>query len=293
MKKLLILIAFIPVAFLIFSLFKDGPATGLKVLNLGVSLSSNLKVQKNIVFDDNKHLKLDIYSDADWTDDTQRPVIVFFYGGGWSWGDKDYFTFVADSFVNKGYLVVIPNYTLYPDAKYPEFVKDGAKAVSWVNQHIAEYGGSTDALFVAGHSAGAYIAAMVAFNDQYLAAENLSPSIIKAVAGIAGPYNFTPKAQQYIDIFGEDHFSDMKIAHHVNGNEPPSLLLHSKGDTTVGLFNQKLMAEALIDNDDVVETLVYGQDITHIKILMKLHPWFAREVDVGKDIDDFFKRFIE
>jgi len=290
LKKLLLLIALIPVAILIYSFLKDSAATELKILNTAISLSSNLKVEKQVVFDTNKNLKLDIYSNKDWKAGVKRPVLVFFYGGGWSWGDKDYFTFVADSFVKKGYLVVIPNYTLYPTATYPEFVKDGAKAIAWVNRHITEYGGDNDNLFVAGHSAGAYIAAMVAFNDQYLAAEHQSTSIIKAVAGIAGPYNFTPKEQQYIDIFGEENFDDMRIANHLNGNEPPALLIHSEGDTTVGLFNQQIMAEALTNSADKVETLIYGKDITHVKILMKLHPWFAKDVNVAADIDDFFKR---
>ncbi|WP_413693877.1 alpha/beta hydrolase [Psychromonas sp. KJ10-2] len=289
MKKLLLLIALIPVAILIFSFIKDSAATELKILNTAVSLSSNLKTEKDVVFDQSHDLKLDIYSNKDWKADTKRPVLVFFYGGGWSWGDKDYFTFVADSFVDKGYVVVIPNYRLYPKVKYPAFIKDGAKAVAWVNQHINKFGGDAEQLFITGHSAGAYIAAMLAFNDQYLAAEDQPTSIIKAVAGIAGPYNFTPKEQQYIDIFGEENFNDMRIENHLIGNEPPALLIHSEGDTTVGLFNQKLMEEALTANGGTVETLVYGQDITHIKVLMKLHPWFANEVNVGSDIDAFFK----
>ena len=292
MKKLFILIALIPVAILIYASIKDSAATKLNILNTIVSLSSNLKVQKGITFDDNKGLTLNIYTNADWKENDHRPVIVFFYGGGWSWGDKKYFTFVADSFVDKGYVVVIPDYTLYPTAQYPEFVKDGAKAVAWVKQHIAERGGDAEQLFVAGHSAGAYIAAMVAFNDQYLAAEQQSTSIIKAVAGIAGPYNFTPKEQAYIDVFGEENFDDMKILNHVNGNEPPALLIHSEGDTTVGLFNQTLMEDALIENGRPVNTLIYGQYITHINILMMLHPWFAKEVDVAADIDTFFKQVI-
>ena len=290
MKRLLILIVLIPLAFLIYAYIKDSAATGLRIINTGVSLSSNMKVQKDIVFDTNKNLTLDIYTHADWQADTRRPVLIFFYGGGWSWGDKAYFKFVADSFVDKGYVVVIPNYTLYPTAKYPEFVKDGAKSVAWVHQNIAKHGGDITNLFVTGHSAGAYIAAMVAFNDQYLATENQPTSIIKAMAGIAGPYNFTPKEQEYIDIFGEENFTDMKILNHINGNEPPALLIHSEGDTTVGLFNHKLMVDALTANKDIVETIIYGQDITHTKALMKLHPWFAKEVNVAVDIDAFFKR---
>lgn len=290
MKKILIVIALVPLAALIFAFIKDSAATGLRILNTGVSLSSNMKLQKDIIFDTNKNLQLDIYTDANWEVDTKRPVLVFFYGGGWSWGDKVYFKFVADSFVDKGYVVVIPNYTLYPKAKYPEFVKDGAKAVSWVHRNIEQRGGDINQLFVAGHSAGAYIAAMVAFNDQYLAAENQPTSIIKAIAGIAGPYNFTPKEQKYIDVFGKENFTDMKIQNHINGNEPSALLIHSEGDTTVGQFNQTLMAEALGANEDSVETLLYGQDITHVKVLMKLHPWFANNVDVAADIDAFFKR---
>jgi acetyl esterase/lipase len=291
LKKILIIIVLIPLAFLIYAFIKDSAATGLRILNTAVSLTSNMTVKKDIIFDSHKKLALDIYTNANWQADTKRPVLIFFYGGGWRWGDKAYFKFVADSFVDKGYVVVIPNYTLYPAAKYPEFVKDGAKAVAWVQQNIAKHGGDIDNLFVTGHSAGAYIAAMVAFNDQYLAAENQSTSIIKAMAGISGPYNFTPKEQEYIDVFGEENFDDMKILNHVNGNEPPALLIHSEGDTTVGLFNHELMVEALKAKQDSVETLIYGKDITHVKALMKLHPWFAKEVNVAADIDAFFKRF--
>lgn len=276
-------------AILIYAFIKDSAATGLKILNAGVSIRSDMKLQKDIMFDPNKGLKLDIYTNANKQTTDKLPVIVFFYGGGWSWGDKSYFSFVADSFVAKGYAVVVPNYTLYPAAKYPEFVTDGAKAIAWVHNNIAEYGGNADKLFVVGHSAGAYIAAMVAFNDKYLGAENESTSIIKAVAGIAGPYNFTPKAQEYIDIFGEENFDDMKIENHVNGNEPPALLIHSKGDTTVGAFNQTLMANALTAKGISVDTLLYGQNVSHVKVLLKIHPWFADNVNVASDVDHFFQ----
>jgi len=287
LKKILLIILLISSLVFIIALVKNGAATGLKILNVAVALRSNYTVTRDIAYASAAHQTLDIYAPKNI--DKKLPVIVFYFGGGWSWGDKSYFAFVADSFVEKGYVVVIPNYVLYPEGKYPQFVTDGAKAIAWVNRNIERYEGDIKQLNIVGHSAGAYIGAMVSFNDKYLASQGSNTSIIHKFAGIAGPYNFTPKAQEYIDIFGKENFVDMKIENHVSGNEPPSLLLHSEGDTTVGAFNQEKMKQALKAKQSRVETIMYGPEITHIKILLKLHPWFAGEVDVGKDINNFLK----
>jgi hypothetical protein len=90
-------------------------------------------------------------------------------------------------------------------------------------------------------------------------------------------------------IFGEENFDNMKVANHVTGNEEPMILLHGRGDKTVGLFNQETMALALQEAHVNRQVVLYNNDITHIKILLKLHPWFADTVNVSDDIDLFFK----
>jgi acetyl esterase/lipase len=267
--------------------FTDTAVTALRILNTGVSLTNSYNITRDIPYGSEPWQKLDIYRAQD--SDENTPVIVFFFGGGWSWGDKTYFEFVADSFVRKGYTVAIPNYVLYPKGKFPQFVEDGAMATAWVKNNIDKYQGSTNKVFLVGHSAGAYIAAMAVTDERYLQQAGEDTPFIKGVAGIAGPYNFTPKAQKYVAIFGRENFELMKVANHVTGSEPPMILLHGEGDTTVGKFNQETMATALAQENVKHKSVLYGDDITHIKILLKLHPWFAGKVNVAEDIDNFFK----
>jgi acetyl esterase/lipase len=117
-----------------------------------------------------------------------------------------------------------------------------------------------------------------------------SPDIIRAFAGVSGPYNFTPRAQTFIDIFGEENFEEMKVMNHVSGNEPPMLLLHAEDDSTVALFNQATMASMLEGNQIPVKSILYDAGIGHIRMLLNIHPWFANEANVGHDIDNFLKQ---
>ena len=82
------------------------------------------------------------------------PVVIFFYGGGWVAGSRDGYRFAARAFAKQGFVVVVPDYRKVPAVRFPAFVEDGADAVTWTHDHIAEYGGDPDRIALAGHSAG-------------------------------------------------------------------------------------------------------------------------------------------
>jgi poly(3-hydroxybutyrate) depolymerase len=109
--------------------------------------------------------RLDIYAppDAD-----RAPVVVFFYGGSWRSGDRADYRFAGDALASRGIVAVIADYRLYPEARYPTFLQDAAQVVAWTQQHIGGYGGDPGRVFVAGHSAGGYIAAMLALDPRWL-----------------------------------------------------------------------------------------------------------------------------
>src|SRR6185295_10367345 len=132
--------------------------------------------------------RLDIYVPDGFA--RPRPVIVFFYGGNWQSGERGGYRFVAESLTRAGNVVVIPDYRLYPAVRFPAFLDDSARAVAWVAANIGRYGGDPDALYLMGHSAGAYNAAMVALDRSYLRA--VGGAKIAGVIGIAGPYDFLP-----------------------------------------------------------------------------------------------------
>jgi acetyl esterase/lipase len=114
--------------------------------------------------------KLDIYVPAD-PKDKLMDAIVFFYGGRWTYGAKEDYRFVAATFAKEGFIVVIPDYRKYPYVRFPVFVEDGAKALAWVYDHIAELHGDPARIHVVGHSAGAHIGALLTADPHYLADE--------------------------------------------------------------------------------------------------------------------------
>ena len=114
---------------------------------------------------------LDVYLPKDRAGPS--PVVVFFYGGAWRRGERGDHLFAAEALTSQGYVAVVPDYRLYPEVRFPAFVEDGAKALRWVRDHAADFGGDPDRLYLMGHSAGAHIAALLTLDERYLAAELL------------------------------------------------------------------------------------------------------------------------
>lgn len=124
--------------------------------------------------------------DAGW------PLVVFFYGGSWNRGERGEYRFVGEALAARGLVVVVPDYRLYPEVRYPEFLRDSAAAVAWAMRNAARLGADPNRVFVMGHSAGGYNAAMIALDARWLEAEKLKPSQLAGWIGLAGPYDFLP-----------------------------------------------------------------------------------------------------
>ncbi|KAI9328958.1 Alpha/Beta hydrolase protein [Obelidium mucronatum] len=99
----------------------------------------------------------------------KMPVVVFIYGGAWCSGSKDIYAPLAQSLLSAGYVVVVPNYVLYPKGKVEDMLDDIADALVWTHNHVSQYGGDPSNIHIMGHSAGAHLAALVLvhnFNSQ-------------------------------------------------------------------------------------------------------------------------------
>lgn len=164
----------------------------------------------------------------------KRPVLIFWYGGGWAKGDRRAYAFAARAYARQGFVVVVPDYRKVPGIRFPVFVQDGAEAVKWTRDHVAEFGGDPDRIAVAGHSAGAHIAAMVTLDTHWLTAEGVDPKIIKAAVGLSGPYDFYPfTSTRAIEAMrGADPAATQPITF-ARADAPPMLLVTSTGDTEV------------------------------------------------------------
>ncbi len=199
------------------------------------------------------------------------PVVVFFYGGSWRGGNRADYLFVAEALTSRGYVTIVPDYRLFPDVRFPAFVEDGAKAVRWVLDHVADFGGDPDRLYLMGHSAGAHIAAMLTLNEGYLAAVGVPENSIRGTIGLAGPYAFYPsRTANVAPIFA--HLADENAARpirFVDGDEAPMLLLHGKDDDTVFVFNTVNLSKAVRDAGGSARHIIYP-DVGHLGILLAL-----------------------
>lgn len=198
-----------------------------------------------------------------------HPVVVFFYGGNWDSGKREDYRFVGQSLAAQGYLTVIADYRVYPAVNYPDFLYDSAKAVRWARDHAADYGGDPSRLFLVGHSAGAYNAAMLTYDQRLLGAVGMNPNRdIKGFVGLAGPYDFLPlRSERLKVIFGPaDTRPATQPVNHVDGDEPPALLLHGLKDTTVEAANADRLSARIRQKGGQVEVIKY-EKLSHPMIL--------------------------
>ena len=204
----------------------------LKVLN-AFTPGSTFSRTSDLAYGPDPRNKLDIYTPKDAAPDA--PVVVFFYGGSWISGSRGDYAFVGEALASRGIVAVLADYRLYPQVHYQELLRDSAQAVGWTRAHIRQYGGNPGKLYVMGHSAGAYNAAMLALDPKWLAAAGTTPSIIKGWIGLAGPYDFLPIEDAEVKpvFYFPNSPPDSQPINHVSAASPPALLIASVNDTEV------------------------------------------------------------
>jgi acetyl esterase/lipase len=131
----------------------------LAVVN-GPARLSGVTRTADLAYGDQRRQKLDVYQPRRATA-TPRPVVVFWYGGSWTAGEKESYRFVGAALAQMGYVAVLPDYRLYPNVKFPSFIDDGARAVAWAQKHAADYHADGRRIVLMGHSAGAHLAALL------------------------------------------------------------------------------------------------------------------------------------
>jgi len=165
----------------------------IKVLN-GLVPEDTYQFQGGIAYGAAPRQQLDVYQPLPATPPARgaRPLVVFFFGGTWSSGDRASYKFVGEALAARGAVVVIPDYGLSPAFTYPVFVRDSALAAKWALDNAAQLGADPKQVYVMGHSSGGYNVAMVALDDRWLGELGASPRQLAGWIGLAGPYDFLP-----------------------------------------------------------------------------------------------------
>jgi acetyl esterase/lipase len=198
------------------------------------------------------------------------PLVVFFYGGGWRSGAKQDYEFVAASLTEAGLIVAIPDYRLFPDVRFPVFVEDGALAVASSLAYLSKTGTELSGIYLMGHSAGAHIAAMLAMNEEYLAAHALETGAIEGFIGLSGPYDFLPIEGGYLtEVFPSWNRATSQPINFVTRAAPHTLLIHGTDDTTVDVSNSQNLAAALRDHEVDVMLRTY-EGVGHVRVMLGL-----------------------
>lgn len=231
------------------------------------SADRSLDVHADLVFDPVHHLALDVYAPPGAHD---LPVVVFFYGGSWQNGKRQWYRWMGETLARHGLVVAIPDYRKYPQVRMDGFMTDAADAVDWVHAHARNYGGDPRLLFLMGHSAGAQIAALLATDGSWLRRVGLQPRRLAGFIGLAGPYDFLPLTEPaFIGMFGNtlQEQARSQPIDFVDGDEPPMLLLQGTDDRTVQPKNTLSLAKRMHARHEPVEVHMYP-GIGHVRLLL-------------------------
>jgi acetyl esterase/lipase len=235
------------------------------------------------------------------------PVVFLVHGGAWVGGDKQFVFMpsIARCFASQGLGVVSVNYRLYPWARYPSPIVEVAKAFAWTQEHIGNYGGRTDEIFLVGHSAGGHLVSLLATDEKYLRQEGADPGRIPGVIAVSGVYilsdvclricmnskkvhgELSLTANPYKLIFGKESAAQSQVSplSHLHSGLPPFLLIHAEHELPT-LTQMALLFEAALREQGCDVQLYKAFDRNHVT-----EWWKARQPDdpVVRTIVEFIR----
>ena len=191
-----------------------------------------------------------------------------FYGGALTAGDKNQQAFIGQRFAAAGIVTGVVNYRLSPGVMHPAHIQDAAASFAWVKRHIAEYGGNPDQVFVIGHSAGAYLVALLSTDERYVAAQKLALRDIRGVVPVSAFYwvertGVAPDRDKRVWGTDEKVWVDASPAHHLHAGLPPTLILYADGDDEWRRQQNTEAAQAMKNAGNANVTVAMVKDRTH------------------------------
>ena len=201
--------------------------------------------------------RLDVYALPQARD---RPIVIFWYGGGWTNGEKAQYRFIGTALAEHGYIAVVPDYRKYPAVQFPSFVEDGARALVWVYQHAREIGGDPSTDRTHGPFGRRAPGRHARLRAPLRACGRRAPRCGFA-ASSASPASTrrsrrpTPCGSIIPPLFRSN---DWQPLWHVDRHAPPSLLLHGLEDRLVNPVETMRLRNALVRHGVHVEMELYS-----------------------------------
>lgn len=238
-------------------------------------LGDHFVLTKGISYGAHPDNRLDVYRPRDVSQRT--PVVVFLYGGRWQGGTKEEYRLVGDALTRRGVMVVVPDYRMYPEARFPAWVEDAAQAVRWSVDNAGRFNGDATQIFIVGHSAGAHATALLALDETHLQAAGVPASSVRGFVSMAGPVDTTWTDPDVQALMGpSEGWPATYPSNYIDGTEPPLLLLHGAGDETVAQINSTRLAARIRERGGCVRSVSYP-GVGHVELVVALAlPWLRR-----------------
>jgi acetyl esterase/lipase len=247
-----------------------GPQAACTPRHVGESLllGDHYQLLKDRPYGPSAQDRLDIYRGR--RKSSAGPVVVFLYGGRWQHGSREEYRLLGDALTHEGVVAVVPDLRRYPDASFPAWVEDAARAVRWVRDSIGAYGGDPDRVFVMGHSSGAHTATLLALDRHYLIEAGVPPSAVKGFISLAGPVATSWTDPDVRQLMGPRQlWSATYPIRQVDGSAPPLLLLHGGRDRLVSPANSTRLAARVTARGGCAPVIVYS-GLDHVGIVLAL-----------------------
>ena len=260
-----------PIAFALAATLALAACSPLGTLN-AVTPNSSYTFNADVAYGPLERQRLDIYRPSSAAPAAGWPVVVFFYGGSWNRGEKADYKFVGEALASRGVLTLVADYRLYPAVRYPDFLKDSALALGYGLNEAKPLGGDSKRVFVMGHSAGGYNAAMLALDARWLGDVGHAPKELAGFIGLAGPYDFFPMTNPDAQpvFFHPNYPPNTQPIEFARASAPPTFLGAAVKDSlidpqrnTVGLANRLQAAGAPV-------TLKLYDGVSHVTLVASL-----------------------
>jgi arylformamidase len=234
----------------------------------------SLPVRLDLPYGSDYWQKVDLYFPPSMVSGTRYPVLFYIHGGGWANGCKEWMGFMAPALVDAPLIFVSVSHRLAPAVRMRGIVDDCADALAWVYRHIAEFGGDPDRIFVAGHSAGAHLAALLALRAELGIARGIPADAVKGCFPMSGTFDLRFALNPVGHV--EEHIRDVVLAGTaeiaewspwaaVGGNRIPFYVTWGEKDFARIAAQGRELAETLAQQPGPVQAEVFAGQ-THFSV---------------------------
>ena len=242
------------------------------------ALPAHVRATRDVAYGPHRLHRYDVFAPVNAH---EAPVLVFWHGGGWTNGYRAYNHFMAQRVVEMGCVLVTPSYRLVTEARFPAAFEDGLAALAHLRQNLQELGGSADRMYLAGHSAGGHLAALLALRSPATATPVQGCLPISGIMDLHHPHPQPGSLEERVYAMvleRPEHDREMSPVNHTQGNRLPFVLTCGEHDSErVRVSNQRLFELLNLQPGAVAWRVMPGQDHfqTHTSLRQPGHPWHA------------------